>query len=228
MNSRVLELKKQASSIRNYSGSDERLLKSPYQNMDGRMAALQYVVDQNINPIQFDIQNTDNTVRLVCPLFGVSSDYVIPFNGTSDMLGTASTAGKGIIVTPVNRTLKQIALMAQNTPFTTARLRYIYGDNLQLSNNFIIKKTQDTARFEDVFSPALYQPIAQNLQGVVETDAFNQYVNQDFTLGIPVEKATSASSPRAISVVLFIGVRTDLSQTLQGQSPLTANKTSVN
>lgn len=222
-NSRLATLRAGAeASMSNYLGtvnSGQEFINSPSQGMSS-MAGNSVNVKRGMQPIIIDIKNTDDLNDLIVPIFGKNESYLVPFNGVADKAGTVATAAKGIVITPKNYSYQELRELSVS-PFTVVGMLYRFGDSTQLDNDWTIRQKDGSSITEEPYQPAIYQGLLNNVTDKLEDKEFFMPVTAGTTLFVKVSKAISASVARTLQITLFMGVKTDLSEALKGNSVLT-------
>lgn len=160
------------------------------------------------------IQNTETSTTLVAPLFSVNEGLVVPFNGTSDIKGVASTTGKGIVISWNGRTENEIKEMIRTGAITLVEPRYAFGTSAQLNLNWFSRHKEGASLKVEDYYPSVKRELSNNVATELDFKGFFLAVEKATTLCIPVAGSTT------IQVAFKVHTKVDPSRLLIGQSAL--------
>jgi hypothetical protein len=192
--------------------------KEEFVGMEGRRSHMDGGVSFNpeIEEIIIDIENTD-TVTLAAPLFGANEGFQLPFDGLVDINGQAASLGKGIIITPQSYSLNELKEKAKNTPFTIMGMRYVFGDEEQLTKQWVKRYKDGTSITQTPYNPQTKRNLANNIATALDDPNYFQLVDAKASLFINVAPAL-AGGARKIQVMFRVGTSFDPTNALKGQS----------
>jgi hypothetical protein len=210
----------------NYSGSAAGGKKNEFVSMaGGRLSNMSGVVSQTgIKTITFDIVNTDEANDLAVVLFGANEGFIQPFNGVKcPITGNTAAAGKGIVATPKRYSMSELIEKSKTEPFTFVGYRYDFGDELQLKQDWRLRRKEGTAIIDDLHSPSEMRNLANNISTAMDNPEFFQLIDPKAALFITLAKAPAANVSRKIQVIFKVGTEANLGNVLKGQGVLVQN-----
>jgi hypothetical protein len=210
----------------NYSGGASGGKRDEFVSMSGgRLSHMDGSVSQSgIKTITFDIVNTDETNDLAAVLFGANEGFINPFNGVKcSITGSTAAAGKGIVVSPKRYSLTELAEKSKSEPFTFIGYRYDFGDELQLKQDWHLRRKDGTAITDDLHSPSEMRNLSNNIATAMDNAEFFMRVDAKGALFITLAKAPSAAVARKIQVIFKVGTEVDLGNVLKGKPVLVQN-----
>jgi hypothetical protein len=172
------------------------------------------------NEIVITIENTDS-LDLAAPIFSANEGIVTPFNSVLDTItGNTATAAKGIVITPQDYTHNELKKMTENSPFTITKLRYDFGDNVQLKKKFVMRKKDGVSYVTTPYYPQNKLNLANNISTVLEDHDFFMVVNAQTTLFVVV------GAGKTVQLALTTGARFDATNALKAQTVVTTGRKS--
>jgi hypothetical protein len=173
-----------------------------------------------IRTITLDIVNTD-TQPLAAVIFGANEGFRNPFNGEKCRItGNTAAAGKGVIVTPKRYSVNELLELSKTSPMTFTGYRYDFGDEMQLKQDWTLRRKDGTLISDDLHSPSEMRNLANNIATAMDNPEFFMVVDAKGALFITLAAAHDANTPRKIQVIFKVGTQVDTGNALKGQSVL--------
>jgi hypothetical protein len=215
------------SAFSNYLGGR----KEEFIGMEGRRSYMDGSIAANpeVEEIIIDIINTDHNNSLAAPLFGANEGFALPFDGVADILGTVAGAGLGISIEPQSYTLNELKEKSKNNPFTIMGIRYDFGDDVQLTKQWIKRYKDGMSITSTPYNPQTKRNLANSISSALDDPGYFQLIDAKAALFVVVAPALAAATleapvkPRRIQLMLRVGTQVDTANALKGQSVVVKN-----